>query len=137
MILLEIPPNPNCEAVEQRIFNDVEPPMPVTQVRLEREPGLPHWYAVTGWTLHNTPCPATACKVDDSGEGVVFLISGGEAGLRLQPADDRAGTIPAGEEVSPVAGLATQPSPWRLEDLHQWGHPFLLIADPRDLQLFR
>ena len=112
MILLEIPPNPNCEPVEQRVFNDLEPPRPVSRVRLERA-GQPAWCAVTGWTLDNAPCPAVARKVDDSGEGVVLLISGGEAGLRLQPAD-----------------AAT---PWRLEAPGQWGEPFLLLGDTEDL----
>ena len=131
-MVLEIPPNPNCEAVEQRVFNDLTPPTPVARVRLERG-GQPCWCALTGWTLDNAPCPATARKVDDSGEGVVFLITGGEAGLRLQAVDDRAGTIPAGEEVSTADGPATQPGPWRLDEATQWGEPFLLIADPGDL----
>lgn len=115
MILLEIPPNLNCEAVDQRIFNNLEPPVPVLQVRLEREIQHPRWYAVTGWTLDNQPCPATVCRVEDSGEGTVLLIAGGDAGLRLQPAD--------------------RPSPWRLEELNQWGESFLLIADSGDVQL--
>ncbi len=113
MIVIEISPNPNCEAVEMRVFHDLEPPRPVTRVRLERAPGQPEWCAVTGWTLKHTACPASVRKVDDSGEGVTMLVSGGEAGLRLRPADDAA--------------------PWRLDDPRQWGSPFLLIGDPRDL----
>ena len=113
MIVIEIPPNPNCAATE-RVFHDVEPPKAVTKVRLERVPNEPQWCLVTGWTLQNTPCPATARKVDDSGEGVVFLIAGGEAGLRLQPTH--------------------QPRPWRIDDPHQWGVPFLLLADRADVR---
>ena len=109
MVLLEIPPNPNCDAVDQRVFNDTGPAAPVTQVKLDRG-----WCAITGWTLDNTPCPATAQKVDDSGEGVVFLIAGGDAGLRLQ--------------------LAETPTPWRLNNSRQWGESFLLIADSLDLK---
>jgi hypothetical protein len=114
VIVIEIAPNPNCDPVDTRIFNDLEPPRVVTQVRLERTPGQSQWYAVTGWHQHGTLCPAQARKVDDSGEGVILLVSGGDAGLRLQ--------------------LAASPQPWRLDAPGQWGEPFLLIADPNDLR---
>ena len=60
MIVLEIAPNANCEPVEMRIFHDLESPRVITQVRLERTPGKPQWYAVTGWQQDGTPCPAQA-----------------------------------------------------------------------------
>ncbi len=113
-MVIEIAPNPNCDPVEMRVFHDLEPPRPVTQVRLERTPGEPQWYAVTGWQADASPCPAQARKVDDSGEGVILLVSGGDAGLRLQ--------------------LAGKPEPWRLDHPVQWGEPFLLISDPQDLR---
>ena len=113
MIAIEIPPNPNCEAVELRIFHDLEPPRVVSRVRLERH-GSPQWCRVTGWTLQGDRCPALGRKVDDSGEGVVLLVSGGEAGLRLQPADYQ--------------------DPWRLDHPAQWGAPFLLLADAQDVR---
>ena len=114
MIVIEIAPNANCEPVEMRVFHDLEPPRVVTQVRLERTAGKPQWCAVTGWQGDATPCPAQARKVDDSGEGVILLLSGGDAGLRLQP------TQP--------------PAPWSLKSPAQWGEPFLLISDPQDLR---
>jgi hypothetical protein len=116
MLAIEIPLNPNCEAVELRVFHDLEPPRPVSQVRLERGAAgsAPQWCAITGWTLANTPCPALARKVDDSGEGVILLVSGGDAGLRLKPAGD--------------------PAPWAMDQPAQWGLPFLLIPDPSDLR---
>ena len=112
---LEIPPNPNCEAVELRVFHDLEPPRPVVQVRIER-PGrqAPGWCSVTGWTQAGHPTTAQARKVDDSGEGIVWLVTGGDAGLRLQP---------VGRQRS-----------WRLEEPHQWGSPFLLLGDPTDIR---
>ncbi len=116
MLILEILPNPNCEAVEMRIFHDLEPPRPVSRVRIDRAQdgrGV-QWCAITGWLADGTPCPALARKVDDSGEGVVILVSGGDAGLRLQPADRQA--------------------PWRLDNPSQWGGSFLLIPDSQDLQ---
>ncbi|GEM_PF-1611233 len=115
MFVLDIAPNSNCEAVEMRIFNDLTPPVEVSRVRLEREHGTAAWYAITGWTAQGTPCPVLMRKVDDSGEGVALLIAGGDAGLRLQPADRHA--------------------PWNISDSAQWGAPFLLLADLQDLQL--
>ena len=109
MIVIEIPDNPNCPSVDLRVFHDVKPPVQVSRVRLERIPGRPAWYDLTGWTLAHAPCPAWAQPVDDSGDGVAYLLSGGDAGLRLRPAGDAA--------------------PWRLEDSRQWGEPFLLLAD--------
>ncbi len=114
MIILEIPPNPNCDAVEMRVFHDVEPAKPVAQVQLERDQGKPAWYTVTGWTTAGTPCAALAQKVDDSGEGVAFLVYGGDAGLRFRPSDHT--------------------TPWRMGQPDQWGESFLIISDINMLQ---
>ena len=114
MVVIDIPPNPNCETVELRVFHDLELPWPISQVLLEREPGKPQWYEVVGWSLTNTPGPVWAQKVDDSGEGVALLIHGGEAGLRLRPADSR--------------------ELWDLKNPSQWGLPFIITTDPNDLR---
>lgn len=116
MLVIEIPPNSNCEPVDMRVFHDLEPPRAVTHVRLEEAGagGGPQWYAVTGWTATGSPCPALARKVDDSGEGVALLVSGGDAGLRLQPENRQA--------------------PWRLDDPGQHGAPFLLVPGLSDLR---
>ena len=116
MLVIEIAPNLNCEPVELRVFHDLEPPRPITQVCLEAVAGGggPQWYAITGWTTAGTTCLALARKVDDSGEGVALLVSGGDAGLRLRPAASNA--------------------PWRLEDQTQQGVPFLLIGDAGDVR---
>ena len=114
MIIIEIPPNDNCEAVEMRVFHDLEPARPVTRIRLEREQGKPAWFDVTGWTVGGQPCPALAQKVDDSGEGTAFLIYGGDAGLRLRLAGSR--------------------EPWQLGHQHQWGEPFFITIDINELQ---
>lgn len=101
MVTLEIPENANCSAVDLRVFHDLGEPQPVRRVRLAQ------WCDVTGWTASGAPCPAVAQKVDDSGEGVAWLIRGGDAGLRLQP-----------------SGRA---APWRLDDPQQWGESFLIL----------
>jgi hypothetical protein len=114
MVMIEIPTNPNCAAVDARIFHDLEPPQTVSQVRLERQAGSPVWYDVTGWTVAGTPCPALLRKVDDSGEGVAFLLSGGDAGLRLRPAGHQA--------------------PWGLDDPQQWGESFLILPGAQEVR---
>jgi len=114
MVILEVAPNPNCDPIE-RVFHDLAPARRISRVRLARGADEARWCAVTGWTASGVPCPAVMQKVDDSGEGVAFLIYGGEAGLRLKP-----------------AGLS---APWGLDDAEQWGEPFLLVADLRDVRL--
>ena len=113
MIILDIPPNPNCEATE-RVFHDVEAAREITGIRLEREASRVAWYDVTGWTTGGNPCPALAQKIDDSGEGVAFLIYGGDAGLRFRPADAQ--------------------EPWNIHNPRQWGESFLIIIDLNDLK---
>ena len=109
MVVIEIPPNSNCEPVDLRVFHDVEVARAVRQVHLEQAPGHPTWYDVTGWTLNGTSSPALARRVDDSGEGSAVLVTGGDAGLRLRPA----GSTEA----------------WSMTDPRQWGAPFLLLAN--------
>ena len=115
MILIEIPNNPNCAPVDGRIFHDLTPPQAVRQVRMAFDDGTPRWYDVTGWTAAGAPCPAVMQKVDDSGDGVAFLVHGGEAGLRLQPSGDERF--------------------WALDAPGQRGEPFLLIGDASDVRL--
>ena len=114
MVVIEIPPNSNCDAVDMRVFNDLEPPRPVSRVCLERERGLPRWYEVVAWMASGATRQALAQKVEDSGEGVAFLIYGGDAGLRLRPA----GSI----------------EPWQLAHPQQWGLPFILTTDVADVK---
>lgn len=114
MVVIEIPPNSNCDAVEMRVFHDLEPPRPVSRVRVNRGDGVSEWYEVTGWTVDGQPAPALAQKVDDSGEGVITLIHGGSAGLRLR-----------------AVGHA---GPWRWDDPQQWGLAFILMSDQADMR---
>jgi len=114
MITLEILDNPNCPSVDLRVFHDLEPPQPAVQVKLAREGQASEWYDVTGWNQAVGPCPAWIQKVDDSGDGVAFLLYGGDAGLRLRPASSR--------------------EPWRTGTTQQWGEPFLIIGDRADIR---
>lgn len=115
MIIIEIPENLNCQPMDMRLFHDLERSRVVEQVRLEREPGRPEWFEVVGWTERGEPCIAHAQKVDDSGEGVAFLIHGGTAGLRLR-------------------SFGSQQS-WNEASAEQWGEPILILTDSEDFVL--
>ena len=115
MLTLEILDSSNCPSVELRVFHNLGSATLVRQVQLARDGQSPQWYDVTGWTASNGRCAAQLQKVDDSGEGVAFLLYGGDAGLRLRPAGDA--------------------SAWRLDDPRQWGSPFVLLTDLADVRL--
>ena len=114
MVVIEIPPNPNCEPVDMRIFNDVEAPGRVRELYVAPPGGSPAWHEVTCWTAEGATCLALARRVDDSGEGLAVLIYGGTGGLRFRPAGSR--------------------QPWTLNDPAQWGRSFLLTTDTQDLR---
>jgi hypothetical protein len=113
-VLLQIPENPNCEAVDGQIFQCQSPPRVVTHVLWEHDAGT-EWCPITGIEDGGAACPATACIVEDSGEGACYLVAGGGWGLRLRPADE--------------------PGDWDLENPRQWGVSYLLLAgDGSDLR---
>jgi hypothetical protein len=87
MIIVEIPPNPNCDPVDMRIFNAVDGcGRPVRALRVAPAGGAPFWHDVTGWTADGDACPALAQRVEDSGDGLAILVYGGTGGLRFRPA---------------------------------------------------
>jgi hypothetical protein len=103
---LEISANPNCDALDGQVFQCRSAARAVTHVRSHRA-GVDTWCEVTGFNEDARVTPAMACEIDDSGDGICFLISGGSWGLRLK-------------EESSAAG-------WSLDDQAQWGEPFLLV----------
>lgn len=113
MVVVEIPENANCPQLDMRVFHDLDAARSVHKVRLERHAGEYAWYEVVGWTQMHKPCPAYVNKVDDSGDGVAFLVYGGEFGLRLRPEG--------------------QQTDWKLEDADQWGESLLILGDESDV----
>lgn len=67
---------------------------------------------VTGWSSEGA-CPAFGVLVEDSGEGVLMLIYGGDEGIRLKPAES--------------------PEEWDLSSTSQWGEACLLLD--KDVEL--
>ena len=90
-----------------RVFDLLSEPSPITQVFTADQTGIDRWCRVTGWS-EDGPCPARAALSEDSGEGVVLLIYGGDQGIRLQPAEDDA--------------------EWDLASPNQWGEPCLMLS---------
>src|ERR1700690_2877655 len=121
-MFLRFEENPNTGFVDDRVFQERSEPRAVTHV-LRRRGGQEVWCAVTGLAAKGVPVPAFARKVEDSGEGICYLVYGGPWGLRL---------------AEPTSAI--QPPPpeilWSLDDPHQWGEPFLLLpGDGADLQV--
>ena len=91
-----------------RMFDAVEPSRLVSQVPNAMRPdGWEGPCLVTGWSSDG-PCAAYAAMVQDSGDGAVLLVYGGDEGIRLKPVDSA--------------------KEWDLEDPEQWGEPCLLLS---------
>ena len=106
-VLVQTPENPNCEAMDAQVFQCRSAARVVTHVLCERA-GRMEWCAVMGVDEGGAVSPATACLVEDSGDGACYLVIGGEWGLRLK--------------------LAGDSGDWDLGDTAQWGVPYLLLA---------
>jgi hypothetical protein len=106
-VLLQIPENPNCDAMDAQVFQCRSAARVVTHILCER-PGGMEWCPVTGIDEGGKPSPATACLVEDSGDGACYLVIGGGWGLRLRP-----------------AGSAEE---WDLANATQWGATYFLLA---------
>ncbi len=78
-VLLQIPENPNCDAMDAQVFQCRSAARTVTHILCERSAGL-EWCPVTGIDEGGVPCPATACIVEDSGDGACYLVIGGGVG---------------------------------------------------------
>jgi hypothetical protein len=112
-VYIQIPENPNCRELDGQVFQCRTPARGVTQVRVEKDGGEV-WCDIAGIDEMGNPCAATACIIEDSGEGECYLVVGGEWGLRLR----REGSVA-----------------WALEDREQWGEAFLILGgDGADLR---
>ena len=90
-----------------RVFDLLTEPRPVARVLAPNPAGADVWCDVAGWQ-DGAPIPAMAAQAEDSGEGVVMLIYGGEDGIRLKPAEP--------------------PAEWDGADGRQWGEPCLMLG---------
>jgi len=113
-MFLRFEENPNCGFVDDRVFTERTEPRAVGAV-LRKHGGKENWCPIVALDEKGRPFPARARKVEDSGEGICYLVYGGLWGLRLKDPDCR--------------------DPWSIEDPHQWGEAFLLLpSDGADVQ---
>jgi hypothetical protein len=109
----EVDENPNYPGSVSMRFKTLGPAKAIKQIRISdrNTDGEVCW--VTGWCddAGHSLCPAYAQPVEESGQGLAYLIYGGNWGIRLKP-------VSLNEE-------------WDLSSPNQWGEAFLLIADPR------
>lgn len=111
MLMIDVEPNPNCEAITM-VFREIEPPRRIMKLKVYDDRGE-RWCRVTGLDSDGRSSPAYAQKVEDSGEGVAYLIYGGAWGLRFKPDDSR--------------------ESWDLEDPDAWGEAYKVYGDPDDI----
>jgi hypothetical protein len=111
---VQVDANDSCPMSASSVYKNLASPFPVAAVRVyEGEPDG-RLCAVVGWSSADggTPVPAYAVQIEDSGQGVAYLVYGGDWGIRLGPA---------------------APAPrWRLDDPAQWGETHLVLADASD-----
>lgn len=113
---VEVDANPNCEHSVFMRFRELGPGQPVSQVCVYDCVSTGEWCRVTGWRDDPSApvCPAMAQPVEDSGAGTVYLVSGGNGGIRLQ--------------------LLETDEEWSLDSARQWGEAYLLLTDQRDVR---
>ena len=107
LIEVEVVAGENSPLDLHRMFDLLEEPRPVSRVMAPDPFGEDAWCEVTGWSGDGA-CQALAALAEDSGEGVVLLVYGGDEGLRLRPV----GT----------------PGEWDLADSRQWGESCLMLG---------
>ena len=105
-MFIEVEPNNNTDRSFNMVFRDIGQPRELYcikyQVNDDQQP-----VQVTGWDADaGPPCPAYACKVEESGDGVAMLIYGGSGGVRMKPLEDE--------------------SQWDTESTNQWGDTHLV-----------
>ena len=106
LIEVEVIAGENSPLDVHRMFDLLEQPRPVSRVVAPNIRGEDVWCDVTGWDSGG-PTQAMAALSEDSGEGVVLLVYGGDEGLRLRP-----------------AGSAED---WSLSVGEQWGEACLML----------
>ncbi len=107
LIEVEVIAGANSPLDLHRMFDLVEEPRAVSRVVAPDPEGEDVWCDVTGWDAGG-PCPAMTALAEDSGEGVVLLVYGGDEGVRLRPAGS--------------------PGDWDLADNGQWGEACLMLG---------
>lgn len=114
MMRIDIEDNRNTPGgCDQFVFNEIGAPRPLKAIKAE-DCGRDVIYEIIGVEPGGLFVPARAVKINDSSDGVAYLITGGAWGLRLRSSQRSA-------------------DPWDLEDARQWGEPFKVYGSESDL----
>lgn len=109
-MFLEVEPCSNCQESVGRMYNVISESKPICSIQYEKE-GIEIPVSITGWDGEmEAPCPAYACRIEESGDGVALLIFGGSGGIRMKPINDD--------------------SNWDVNNSNQWSESHLVY--PRD-----
>lgn len=110
---LDIVAQSNSPLDLNRIFSLLSEPREIRRVFTADPRDREGWYDVTGWEAGN-PCPARAVLAEDSGDGTILLVYGGEDGIRLRP-----------------TGSTDQ---WDMGDVAQWGEACLMLGQDTQVE---
>lgn len=116
-VLIDIEDNENSGYFPVQVFESQGEPRSAAVITVSGIPGNDEPHEVVGWCSNdgNTggPCRATAVVVGDSGSGRVWMIHGGDHGVRLRP--------------------ISSDLPWDLESGEQKGEPYMLLPFSSEL----
>jgi hypothetical protein len=110
-VWVEVEENPNCPYSPLQTFEGRGTERTADALLVQNVSGRAGPHVVVGWSSKDrgAPCPVRYVLVADSGAGVSLLVSGGDYGLRLRPAESSL--------------------EWSLDAADQFGEPYLLL-DP-------
>ncbi len=105
-MFIDIEPNANIDSSVSTVYRDIDSPREVYCIKYKLQDS-DEAMQITGYD-HETgkPCPAYACHIEESGDGLALLIYGGSAGIRLKRLEDE--------------------SEWDLSSPNQWGETHLI-----------
>jgi hypothetical protein len=103
-MFIVIEENPNCEP-QERVFSTTGAQKTVTHLNLESPRGETKWWEVAGLDENGKSVPAQAIQVEDSSDGIAWLVFGGSWGLRMRDSNEE----------------------WSVDNQKQWGVPFKVL----------
>ena len=105
-IEVDVEESENSPLSVNKVFQSLGIPMPITKIIAPDPSGVEIECFITGWSSEGI-CTAYAVLVEDSGDGRVLLVYGGNNGVRLRS------TI--------------ESTSWDIQNPSQWGEPCLML----------
>ena len=112
---VDVEPNDNTPMMAMQLFKNIGVAFPVSHVRIYEDDPAGQLCAITGWASASggSAVAAYAVQVEDSSAGSVYLVYGGDWGVRLRPADSQ--------------------EAWSIDAADQWGETHLLLSSLEDI----